>query len=67
LTRHRDRLINCLGRGDPDCEALVAYAAGDLAAGKEIAEKIVASFASCPIGETTRQHVHVEASATDWS
>jgi hypothetical protein len=49
-----DRLIDCLGRGNPDSEALVAYAAGDLAAGKEIAEKIVALFASCPIGEIAR-------------
>ena len=31
-----------------------AYATTDLAAGRKIAEKIVASFASCPIGESTR-------------
>ena len=31
-----------------------AYKTGDLAAGKAIAEKVVATFASCPIGEIAR-------------
>jgi len=59
-----DRLVDCLGRGDRDGEVFIAwqcyqqvrsaYAAGDLAAGKKIAEKVVATFASCPIGEIAR-------------
>ena len=59
-----DRLINCLERGDQDGEVFIAwqcyqqvrsaYATGDLAAGKQIAEKVVAAFASCPIGEIAR-------------
>jgi transposase len=62
--RQRARLTDCLERGDPDDEVLVAwqcyqqvrsaYATGDLAAGKEIAERVVATFASCPIGEIAR-------------
>ena len=62
--RQWDRLIDCLGRGDPDGEVFLAwqcyqqvrsaYASPDLAAGKEIAEKIVATFASCPISEIAR-------------
>ena len=55
------RHIDCLGRGDPDSEVLVAWqrdqqvgsvcATGDLAAGKKLADKIVVTFASCLIGE----------------
>jgi len=62
--RQWDRLIDCLGRGDPDDEVLIAwqcyqqvrsaYSTGDLAAGKKIAEKIVATFATCPIAEVAR-------------
>ncbi|MHB1010657.1 MAG: ISL3 family transposase [Cellulomonas sp.] len=62
--RQWDRLTDCLGRGDPDDEVLIAwqcyqqvrsaYATGDLAAGKEIAEKIVTTFATCPIPEIAR-------------
>ena len=58
------RLVDCLARGDPGEEVLVAwqcyqqvrsaYKTGDLAAGKAIAEKVVATFASCPIGEIAR-------------
>jgi len=59
-----DRLVDCLGRGDPDSEVLLAwqcyqqvrsaYATPDLSTGKKIAEKIVTTFASCPIGEIAR-------------
>jgi len=62
--RQWDRLTDCLGRGDPNDEVMVAwqcyqqvrsaYAAPDLAAGKKIAEKALASFASCPIPEVAR-------------
>jgi len=62
--RQWDRLIDCLGRGDPNSEVLIAwqcyqqvrgaYAHPDLDAGKKIAEKIVATFASCPIPEIAR-------------
>ena len=51
-------------RGDPDDEVLLAwqcyqqvrsaYATGDLSAGKKIAEKILDTFASCPITEIAR-------------
>ena len=59
-----DRLIDCLQRGDPDGEVLIAwqcyqqvrsaYATTDLAAGKTVAEKIVDTFATCPIPEVAR-------------
>ena len=62
--RQWDRLVDGLGRGDPHSEVLLAwqcyqqvrsaYATADLAAGKKIAEKVVATFASCPIGEIAR-------------
>src|SRR5665647_2047715 len=62
--RQWDRLVDGLGRGDPDSEVLVAwqcyqqvrsaYATPDLAAGKKIAEKILATFSSCPITEIAR-------------
>ena len=62
--RQWDRLTNCLERGDPDGEVFLAwqcyqqvrsaYAHTDLSAGKAIAEKIVATFASCPIPEIAR-------------
>jgi len=59
-----DRLTDCLERGDPDSEVLIAwqcyqqvrsaYATKDLTAGKTIAETVVATFASCPIPEVAR-------------
>lgn len=59
-----DRLTDCLQRGDPDGEVLIAwqcyqqvrtaYATTDLAAGKKTAEKIVATLPSCPIPEVAR-------------
>jgi len=62
--RQWDRLADCLGRGDPDGEVFLtwqcyqqvraAYATGDLAAGKKIAETIVDTFTSCPIPEIAR-------------
>jgi len=62
--RQWDRLVDGLGRGDPDSEVLLAwqcyqqvrsaYATPDLAAGKKIAEKILATFSSCPITEIAR-------------
>ena len=58
------RLVDCLARGDPDGEALLAwqcyqqvraaYATPDLAAGKKIAEVVVATFTACPITEIAR-------------
>jgi transposase len=62
--RQWGRLLDCLGRGDPDDEVLVAwqcyqqvraaYAAKDLTAGKQVAELILASLPSCPIREIAR-------------
>ena len=62
--RQWERLSDCLGRGDPDDEVFIAwqcyqrvraaYAAGQPADGKTIAEKIVTSFPSCPITEIAR-------------
>ena len=62
--RQWDRLTDCLDRGDPDDEVLVAwqcyqrvraaYAADKPADGKAIAEHIVATFATCPIREIGR-------------
>jgi len=59
--RQWDRLTDCLGRGDPDDEVLIAwqcyqqvrsaYTAQTPAAGKVIAERILASIPSCPIRE----------------
>ncbi|HEY8721860.1 hypothetical protein [Pengzhenrongella sp.] len=59
--RQWNRLTDCLQRGDPDGEVLLAwqcyqqvrsaYTDTDLAAGKKIAETILASFPSCPISE----------------
>lgn len=58
------RLTDCLNRGDPDGEVFLAwqcyqqvrsaYAHPDLAKGKKTAEKIVATFATCPIPEIAR-------------
>jgi len=58
------RLLDCLGRGDPDDEVLVAwqcyqrvraaYAADKPADGKATAEHIVATFPGCPIKEIAR-------------
>ncbi|WP_198303508.1 ISL3 family transposase [Cellulomonas sp. PSBB021] len=58
------RLLDCLERGDPGDEVLLAwqcyqqvrsaYAAVTPAAGRAIAEHVVASFASCPITEIAR-------------
>jgi len=62
--RQWDRLTDCLDRGDPNDEVLLAwqcyqqvrgaYAHADLATGKKIAEQALASFASCPIPEIAR-------------
>src|SRR5664279_2693400 len=62
--RQWDWLIDCMGRGDPDSEIHVAwqcyqqvrsaYASTALATGRKIAEKIVVTLASCPIGEIAR-------------
>jgi transposase len=62
--RQWTRLVDCLERGDPADEVLVAwqcyqrvraaYAADTPADGKTIAEHIVATFASCPIAEIAR-------------
>jgi transposase len=62
--RQWDRLTDCLDRGDPDDEVLVAwqcyqrvraaYAADKPADGKAIAEHIVDTFATCPIREISR-------------
>jgi transposase len=62
--RQWDRLSQCLSRGDPDGEVFLAwqcyqqvrtaYATPDLAAGKTIAEKIVATLPTCPIPEIAR-------------
>jgi transposase len=53
------RLVDCLERGDRDDEVLVAWQCyqrvrAAYAAGKAIAEHIVATFASCPITEIAR-------------
>nr|WP_095532395.1 ISL3 family transposase [Cellulomonas gilvus] len=62
--RQWERLVDCLNRGDPNDEVFLAwqcyqqvraaYAHRDLSAGKKIAEKALASFASCPIPEIAR-------------
>lgn len=62
--RQHARLVDCLERGDRNDEVLIAwqcyqqvraaYKTGDLAAGKQIAVKVVDSFPSCPIGEIAR-------------
>ena len=62
--RQWDRLTDCLGRGDRDDQVFIAwqcyqqvrsaYAASKPADGKQVAEKIVTSFPSCPIREIAR-------------
>jgi transposase len=62
--RQWTRLVDCLERGDPDDEVLVAwqcyqqvrsaYAADKPADDKQIAEQIVATFPNCPITEIAR-------------
>ena len=62
--RQWTRLTDCLERGDPDDEVLIAwqcyqrvraaYAADTPADGKQVAEQIVATFPNCPITEIAR-------------
>jgi transposase len=62
--RQRDRLAECLQRGDRDDQVFVAwqcyqrvraaYAADTPGAGKAVAEHILATFPACPIGEISR-------------
>jgi len=62
--RQRAKLDTCLALGDPDWEVTLAwqayqrlraiYHAPSAAAGKQLAEQIIATFPSCPIPEVAR-------------